>query len=66
MQANFSAKTVAKVMRAGKQEHLCYRPIMLGWSREMVTSIYAMAMGFPNSWANLTDTATPSSPKFPN
>ena len=59
LQANFSAKTVRKVMLAGKQEHLCYRPIIHEWSREMVTSLYAMAMGFPNFWANLTDTETP-------
>jgi len=59
MQANFSAATVRKVLDNGKQEHLCYRPILLGWDREMTASIYAMAMGFPNSWASLTDTEMP-------
>lgn len=50
MQANFSAGTVRKVMKRKKQEHLCYRPIMLGWDRLQIVTLYETVMGFPSSW----------------
>ena len=65
MQANFSVQSICKVITIS-QEHLCYRPTLMGWSRQQVTTLYALAMGFPNFWASLTDTETQSSPKSPN
>ena len=50
MQANFSAGTVRRVMRNGKQEHLCYRPILMGWGMRQIVTLYEAVMGFPKGW----------------
>ena len=58
-QALFAVKTIKKCLNKGSQEHLCYRPTLMGWSRHQIATIYATAMGFPSSWASLTLTETP-------
>lgn len=50
MQANFSAGTVRRAMQNGKQEHLCYRPIMMGWGMRQIVTLYERVMGFPKGW----------------
>ena len=59
LQANFSKKTVRAVMKRAKQEHLCYRPIMLGWDRHQTVILYETVMGFPNLWVASMLSETP-------
>ncbi len=59
LQAKFSKKTVRNVMKRAKQEHLCYRPIMLGWDRLQTVTLYETVMGFPNLWVASMLSATP-------
>jgi len=58
LQAKFTAKSIRKVLPGPSQEHLCYRPLLMGWGMHQTASLYAVAMGFPSSWANLTLTET--------
>lgn len=59
LQANFSKATVRKVMTRAKQEHLCYRPIMLGWDRLRTVTLYETVMGFPPLWVASMLSETP-------
>ena len=58
MQASFTVSSIRKALDGGRQEHLCFRPIMLGWGRDAIATMYAEVMGFPDSWASLTHTET--------
>lgn len=59
MQASFSAGTVRRVMKRAKQEHLCYRPIVMGWDRHQIVTLYERVMGFPTSWVASMLSETP-------
>jgi hypothetical protein len=59
LQASFSKATVRKVMKRAKQEHLCYRPIMMGWDRLMTVTLYERVMGFPPLWVASMLSETP-------